>query len=139
MEQLANRKKIFERDLAVLQHLRTADNALADTMQPNNAIEKAFEEVQAAHRLDPDFDVIQGVIKAERALEEARRSATTADFGHLRGIVRGEAGGPAARVVARNGTKLQEETLAWIKVQELISSHLRALSEIAADSLRAVQ
>ena len=139
MDQFANEKKIFERDISVLQHLHAADDALGDTMQPNNAIEKAFEEVQAAYRLDPEFVVKQGVLSASHELEDARRSPATADFGRLRTTIRHDALVPAASVAARNGTALQESVLSWIKVQELISSHLRALSETAADSLRAVQ
>ena len=139
MDQLVAQKKIYDRDLEVLQHLKNADAALTDPMQPNNAIQKAFDEVDTAKGLTSDFIVTQGVIKASSALEDARRSPVSADFGQLRTIVRTEAIGPASRVVARNGSRLQDETLAWIRVQELISSHLRSLAEIGAQSLRAAQ
>jgi hypothetical protein len=139
MEQLANVRKGIERDVEVLNHLRTADDALVDNMQPSNAIQKAYEQVEEAKRLAPDFTVMQGVIKIERELEAARRSPLGADFGHLRSILRDEALGPASRVVARNALRLQEETLAWMKIQELIATHVRTLAEIAGDSLRAAQ
>ena len=139
VEQLANVRKGIERDVEVLNRLRTADDALVDNMQPSNAIQKAYEQVEEAKRLGPDFTVMQGVIKIERELEAARRSPLGADFGHLRSILRDEALGPASRVVARNALRLQEETLAWMKIQELIATHVRTLSEIAGDSLRAAQ
>jgi hypothetical protein len=137
MDQLASEKKVFDRDVDVLRHLRASDEALNDPMQPHIAIQKAYEEVAAAKALNPELLVMQGVIKAERELEAARLSPASTDFGRLRGIVRDEAIGPAARLVARNGARLQEETLSWIRVQELISSHLRAVAEISAESLRA--
>jgi len=139
MEQLASIRKTFERDVDVLNHLRAADDALVDSMQPSIAIQKAYEEVEEAKRLMPEFTTMQGVIKAERELEGARRSPVSADFGHLRTILRDEALGPASRVVIRNAQRLQEETVAWMKVQELISAHVRALSEIAATGLQATQ
>ena len=137
MDQLAADKKAYERDLDVLRHLRAADVALTDPMQPNNAVQKAHEEVGAAKILNPEFTVMQGVIRAEKEIENARLSPMTTDFGRLRGIIRTEAIGPASRVVARNGARLQDDTLSWIRVQELISSHLRQLAEISAESLRA--
>src|SRR4029079_17386898 len=139
MERLANERKSYERDAAVLGHLRTADDALVDNMQPSNAIQKAYEEVIEAKRLGPDFTVLQGAIAAERELEGARRSPISADFGHLRTVVRNEALGPATRVVIRNAQRLQEETVAWMKVQELIATHVRTLSDIASQSLQASQ
>ncbi|HEV2720836.1 MAG TPA: hypothetical protein VG323_12515 [Thermoanaerobaculia bacterium] len=139
MEALAAIRKTFEHDVDVLNHLRAADDALVDSMQPSIAIQKAYEEVEEAKRLSPEFTTMQGVIKAERELEGARRSPISADFGHLRTILRDEAVGPASRVVIRNAQRLQEETVAWIKVQELISAHVRALSEIAATGLQATQ
>ncbi len=139
MQQVAAVKARYDRDLDVLGHIRAADEALTDPMQPNNAIQKAFEEISAAKALNPEFLVLQGVIAAERELEAARLSPATTDFGRLRGIIRAEAAGPAARLVARNGAVLQEETLAWLRVQELISSHLRTVAEISAESLRAAQ
>src|SRR6266403_753307 len=62
-EQLVGVKKICERDIGVLAHLRAADDALADAMQPTNAVQKAFEEVGAAKGLGPEFFVMQGVIR----------------------------------------------------------------------------
>ena len=138
-EQLVNLKKIFDRDIAVLGHLRAADEALADPMQPTVAIQKAYEHVVAAKALNPEFLVLQGVIRSERELEGARRSPISADFGRLRSIIRDEALGPASRLAAGNALRLEEDALAWIKVQELISGHLRMLSEIAGESLRASQ
>lgn len=139
MEQLANVRKAFERDLEVLTHLRTADAALVDNMQPTVSVQKAYEEVEKAKLLNPEFTVMQGVIKAERELEGARRSPIGADFGHLRLVLRDEALGPASRLVVRNALRLQEETTAWIKVQELIAAHLHALNDIASESLRESQ
>ena len=46
---------------------------------------------------------------------------------------------PAQRVAARNALALEEQILDWIKVQQLISAHLRRMSEIAGESLRASQ
>jgi len=139
MEQLTNDRKIYDRDLSVLLHIRSADDALADTMQPNNAIQKAFDEIQEAKRFNPEIPVMDGVIKALNELEGARRSPMAADFGHLRTTVRSDAAGPATRVVARNALRLQEDILAWIKIQELISGHLRSLTEITSASARAAQ
>lgn len=139
MEQLAAIKKVVDRDVEVLTHLRNADGALVDNMQPTVSIQKAYEEVEKAKDLRPEFFVLQGVIKSERELEGARRSPIGADFGHLRSILRDEALGPASRVVVRDALRLQEETVAWMKVQELIAAHLRALTDIASDSLRASQ
>jgi small-conductance mechanosensitive channel len=139
MEQLASLKKSFDRDIEVLNHLQAADAALADAMQPANAIQKAYEHIVAAQALQPDFLVYQGVIRMQHELESARRSPAVADFGRLRSLLRDEALGPASRVAARNALRLQEETVAWLKVQELISAHLRVLSEIAGESLRAAQ
>ena len=58
MEQLTNDRKIYDRDLSVLLHIRSADDALADTMQPNNAIQKAFDEIQEAKRFNPEIPVM---------------------------------------------------------------------------------
>lgn len=138
LEQLAVDKKLFERDIQVLVHLHQADDALSDTMQPANAIQKAYDHVGKAKSLEPEFLVMQGVIKIHQELESARRSAGMADFGRLRTILR-EAEGPAARVAARNALMLEEEILAWMKVQELISQHVRSVSEIVGESLRAAQ
>lgn len=137
MDQLNMDKKAFDRDLEVLRYLRLADEALTDPTQPNNAVQKAYEEVGRAKALNPEFLVMQGVIRAEREIESARLSPGTTDFGRLRGILRSEAIGPASRLVAKNGARLQEDALSWIRVQELISSHLRQLAEISAESLRA--
>jgi len=140
-EQLTIIKKICERDVDVLRHLRTADDALTDPMQPTNAVQKAYEEVDAAKSLAqspvPEFLVLQGVIRAEREVEGARRSPMTADFGHLRSVLRAEALGPASRVAVRDALRLQDEALAWLKVQQLIADHLRAIAEISNQTLRA--
>jgi hypothetical protein len=137
MDQLAAEKKTYDRDLEMLRHLRLADEALTDPMQPNNAIQKAYEEVGRAKSLVPELFVLQGVTRVEKEVETARLSPATTDFGRLRGILRTEVIGPASRLVARDGARLQEETLSWIRVQELISAHLRQLAEISAESLRA--
>lgn len=139
MDALTAFKKVYDRDVEVLAHLRGADDALADTMQPSISVQKAYEEVEKADSLRPDFVVEQGVIKARQELESARRSPMSADFGHLRGIIRGEALGPAARVVARDALRLQEETISWLRVQELIAAHVRTLAEITGEGLRAAQ
>jgi Arc/MetJ-type ribon-helix-helix transcriptional regulator len=136
-EQFANEKKAIERDTAVLRHLRAADTALTDAMQPTNAIQKAYEEVDAAHGLGPEFTVAQGVIQMRDELDAARRSPGSADFNHLRGLLRKEAIGPAVRLVVRNSLRLQEETVAWLKVEQLIGDHLRAISDLSSDALRA--
>ncbi|HVT43669.1 MAG TPA: hypothetical protein VMT00_04695 [Thermoanaerobaculia bacterium] len=136
-EQLADRKKRFEGDLEVLRRLHAADKALVDSLQPSIAVQKAFEHVEEAERLAVEFVVKQGIIRARQALEDARRSPASADFERLRSVLRTEALGPASRLVARNALGLEEEVLAWAKLQESISAHLRALSEIAAESLRA--
>jgi hypothetical protein len=139
MQQLGEIKKICERDIGVLTHLRAADDALADTMQPTNAVQKAYEEVGAAKALSPEFFVMQGVIKAERVLEDARRSPMTADFGRARSILREEAVGPASRVAVRDALRLEDEMLSWLRVQQLIADHLRQISEISNQSLRATE
>ena len=139
MEQLGNEKKTFEKDLDVLQHLHAADVALTDPMQPYNAIQKATDEVAAAKLSATDFAVTQGLIRLGEALAEAGRSPTTADFGRLRATLRREAMTPAIVLVARNGARLQDETLAWMKVQDLIGAHLRTIAEITSAGLRAAQ
>jgi len=136
-EQLVMLRKICDRDLEVLAHIRTADKALVDPMQPENALQKAWEEVQTAIRLEPEFYVRQGVIRAKNEIEGARRSPASADFGRLRAVLRNEALGPASRVVVRNALRLEDELVAWLKVQQLIGDHLRALSDISSNSLRA--
>lgn len=138
-EQLANEKTMIERDAAVLRHLRLAGAALADSMQPANALQKAYEEVDAAKGLGPDFTVMQGVTTLHRALEEARRSPGAADFDRLRALLRTEAIAPASRVVVRNALRLQEETTAWLRTQTMLADHLRALSELSSESLRAAE
>ncbi len=136
-QQLAGEKRVFERDLEVMNHLRIADDALADNMQPSAALAKAFEHVEKARGLGADLLVMEGLIRIHRELESAKRSPATADFGRLRSVLRDDGLRPASRVVVRNALRLEEEVLAWIKVQELVSAHLRSLSEIAGDSLRA--
>ena len=137
IEQLGEEKKAIERDLAVLGHIRGSDRALGDTMQPSVAVQKAFEEISEAERLNADFFVRQGLIRARQALEDARRSPGAADFERLRGVIRTEALGPSSRLVVRNALRLQEETIAWIRVQEAINLHLKTLADITGESLRA--
>lgn len=139
MEQLGIEKKIYDRDLEVLRHLRAADEALADPMQPLIAIQKSYEEVGEAKSLRPEFQVYQGVIKAQEEIHNARLSPASAEFGRLRAMLRSEAITPAVRAVARNGLRLHDETLSWLRLQELIATHLRTLAEIVGESLRAAQ
>jgi hypothetical protein len=138
MEASGMQRKAVERDLEVFAHLRAADVALIDPMQPSNAIQKALEEVDKAKSLQPEFHVMQGVIKVEQELENAKLSPMSADFGRLRASLAEHALGPASRVVTRNTQRVEEETLAWLKVQELISAHVRMMTELAGDSLRAL-
>lgn len=136
-EEFAEAKKGYERDLAIVRHLQRADEALADPMQPAAAIQKAFEEVSEAERLDAaDRYVRQGVLRMRQILEEARRSPGSADFGRLRSLLMDEALGPAMRLALRNGTALQDEVDAWLGLQQQVTDHLRALSELTAESLR---
>jgi hypothetical protein len=106
-------------------------------MQPANALQKATDELNEAKRLMPDFTVVQGVIRVQNALEDAGRSPAGADFGHLRSLLRTEALNPASRVVVRNALRLQEETVAWLKIQQLIADHLHTLTDLASESLKA--
>lgn len=138
-EQLGNEKKGFDRDLETLRHLRTADAALIDAMQPAVSLQKAYEEVDAASGLSTDFRVQDGIIRMRQALEEARRSPAAADFGRLRVRLLDDALAPASRVAIRNATKLEEEVLAWLKVQQAIADHLRVLADITSESLIAAE
>lgn len=138
-QSLSEERKVLERDIKVLGHLRAADDALVDDMQRAAAIQRAYENVEAARALEPGFLVMQGVIRSKTDIEAARRSPASADFGRLRSVLREEALRPASRVAIRNALRLEEETLAWIKVQELLAVHLRALAELSGDSLRAAQ
>jgi hypothetical protein len=139
MERLGNERKAIEVMLQVLAHIRSSDRALTDPMQPSIAVEKAFEEMSEAERKNTDFLLRQGLIRSRQELDAARRSPASADFPRLRAIIRDEALGPASRIVVRNATALQAETLAWIGVQELIASHLKSLADITGESLRAAQ
>lgn len=136
---LVDEKKIYDRDVAVLRHLQTADEALVDDMQRHVAIQTAFEEVAKARELGADFRVAPGLSKMANELESARRSIASADLGRLRSLLREHALAPAARVARENALKLEEEILAWLKVQELIAVHLRQMSEISGESLRTSQ
>jgi hypothetical protein len=136
-EALANGRKLVEKDLQVLAELRIADRALTDPMQPSVAIQEALDHVDKAKSLGPDFFVNQGVIKMANVLDDARRSPSNADFGRMRMLLLRECIAPAARVVGKHVTALQEETLAWIQVQELVAAHLRQLTELATVALRA--
>ncbi|HET8772450.1 MAG TPA: hypothetical protein VFP80_01615 [Thermoanaerobaculia bacterium] len=137
MGRVVAEKKAMDRDLQILTHIRAGDRALTDPMQPTVALEKAHEEISEAGRLNVDFFVGQGLSRVRRGLEDARRSPATADFGRLRSLVQEQALGPSSRLVVRNATRLQEEMLAWIQVQELIALHLKNLAEITGESLRA--
>lgn len=108
-------------------------------MQPTVAVQRAYEEIQAAGVLVDDFFVSQGIIRCHQALEVAQRSPASADLRRLRTLVRDEALGPTSRLTVRNAIALEEQTLAWIKVQELISQNLRALAGIANESLVAAE
>lgn len=139
-EELTRASEIYERDVKVLAHLRAAQKALADAMQPSAAIEKAWDHTSKAAGLvssDPGA-VGQMTLRAHAAVENARRSPGTADFDRLRSMVQ-DAIDPAARVAAANALELEDQILDWIKVQQMISNHLRRMSEIAGDSLRAAQ
>jgi hypothetical protein len=138
-ERLADTRKAVERQLQVLAHVRGSDRALADAMQPSVAVQEAFEHIAKAESLNLDPVVRQGLIRARQAVDAARKSPGTADFGQLRGIIREEALGPASRAAMRTATMLQDETMAWMTVQELIAIHLKTLSEITGDALRASQ
>ena len=95
--------------------------------------------IEKAILLKPDFPVMQGLLKTKQVLEDARRSPLAADFGRLRALVTQHAERPATRTVIGNATRLEEDILSWLKVQEAISVHLRMLSEIAGDNLRISQ
>lgn len=135
--QLGNEKKGFERDLQVLGHIRGAVAALADDMQPSVALQKAYEEINEAHRLNTDFTVQQGLLRVIPELGNARRSPGIADLPRLGMLIRTHALGPSSRLVVRNALRLQDETTAWLMVQEQIAGHLRHLNEITGESLRA--
>ena len=140
VDRLGNERRSFDRDIEVLRHLRAADDALADTMQPQNAIQKSFEEVSAAEKAgSSEFVITQGLIRTRETLDEARKSPAMADIGRLRGVIRSEALGPASRVAVRNASRLQDETVAWIRIQTLISDHLRNLSDVTSATLRGVE
>jgi hypothetical protein len=138
-ERLADEKKAYERDVRVLALLRAADEALVDPMQPAAAIQKALENVSEAERLGPPFTVMQGVIASRQALESARLSPGSANFGRLRDAIRRDAAGPAARTVLRNTARLQEEIRAWLRVQDFVTQHLGRLAEIADVGMREIQ
>ena len=144
MDQFVPIKKMCDRDVEVLAHLRAADNALVDPMQPSNAIQKALDEVNLAARLEadrslgpPELLIMQGIAKAQSALESARLSPMTADFAHLRATLREFALAPASRVAVRDASALQAETMAWLRVQSLISEHVRVVSDETGAVLRA--
>ncbi|HUO85305.1 MAG TPA: hypothetical protein VM534_09345, partial [Thermoanaerobaculia bacterium] len=135
-QHFGEQKKLLARDLEILSHLQNADAALADVMQRGVALQKAYEEVSEAQRLGPEFLVEQGVLRVLGELDHARRNSSSADVERVRGILRSDALGPARRLVARNGLVLQQQTLEWIRVQELIAAHLRDLAEFTGESLR---
>lgn len=138
-QNLAAAKAAHDRDMKILRHLRSAEESLTDSMQRHATIQKAWEHVSAAEDLVTDFTVKQGVIRTRQELDVARRSPASADFERLRSTLRSEAVGPAVRLIVRRASELQEDLLAWIKIQELIASHLRQLSEITYEGLRESQ
>ncbi|MHB0971458.1 MAG: hypothetical protein ACYC7A_17140 [Thermoanaerobaculia bacterium] len=137
MEQLGRERKIVEREVLILKHLQVADDALTDPMQPSVSVQKAFDEVAEAKRLEStDIRVRNGVVEALKVIDDARKSPTSADFGRLRSILRTEATGPATRYALRITAALQEETIAWLRVQRLIGDHLAELADIEGGTLQ---
>ncbi|HKB78545.1 MAG TPA: hypothetical protein VKH35_02400 [Thermoanaerobaculia bacterium] len=139
MQRLGEIKKDFDRDFLIVGHLRAADAALTDPMQPSNAVQKAYEEVDAAKLISVDFVVTQGITHAEEEIDNARRSPGSADFGRLRSILRSEATTLALRLLLRRTADLEDETFAWIHVQQMISDHLQNLSEITSQAVRTLE
>ena len=144
IEQFTILKKTSDRDIDVLQHLRNADVALTDPMQPANSVQKAVDEVGLAQQTEddthngmPEFAVVQGLMRVQHELANANLSPSTADFGHLRAVVHGDGIGPASRVAVRDASALQAQTLAWLRVQQLISDHLHNVAEETGAVLRA--
>ncbi|HUJ12176.1 MAG TPA: hypothetical protein VL284_00170 [Thermoanaerobaculia bacterium] len=144
VEQFTILKKTSDRDIDVLQHLRNADAALTDPMQPANSIQKAVDEVAEARQVEedthngmPEFAVVQGLMRVQHELSDANLGPSTADFGHLRAVVHSDGIGPASRVAVRDASALQAETLAWLRVQQLISDHLHNVSEETGAVLKA--
>ena len=136
-ERLVNTRKGIELGLKVLQHIRASDRALIDPMQPSIAVQKAFEEISEAERLNPSPQLAVGIIRARQTVDAARKSPASADFGRLRATIREDALGPVQRQVVRAATQLHDETMAWLAVQELISTHLKSLADITGEGLRA--
>ena len=136
-ERLVDTRKALERELQVLTHIRASDKALIDPMQPIIAVQKAYEEISEAERLNANPYLAPGIIRARQVVDAARKSPATADFGHLRATIRDDALGPVQRNVVRGATQIHEETVAWLSVQELISTHLKSLADITNEGLRA--
>lgn len=136
MEELGEERKAFERDLKVLNFIRDSDKSLVDAMQPTVALQKAHDAISEAERLNGDFFLEQAIINARQEIDNALRSPGAADFARLRARLR-DALGISSRLVVRNALRLQEETIGWLKVQELISMHLKTLADISGESLRA--
>ena len=139
IERFGNERKALETMLEVHAHIRNADRALVDPMQPSIAIQKAFEEISEAQRKNAEPFLDSGLIRARNEIDAARKSPMSADLGRLRGIIRGQALGPSSRLVVRTSTTLQRETLAWISVQELIATHMKSLAEVTGEGLRTAQ
>lgn len=135
--QLEQFRKVFENDIEILAHIRASDAALADAMQPMTSVETAWKEMNEANRLNPPFEVGQGVAKSLQLLDDARRSPTSADFGHIRSVIREWALGPASRRVVANAQRLEDSMTEWIKIQQMIGDHVRLMNDIAGRSLRA--
>jgi hypothetical protein len=138
-ERLGQQLKFYAQDTQVLRLLREADDVLSDTMQPSASIQAALDRVQKAEGLASDVFLKNGLVEARNQLEAARRSPGSADFGRLRTMLLEDCIRPALRICLRNATRLQNETQAWLEVQDLIGAQLQLLSEAAYQSLSATQ
>lgn len=139
MRELGEEKKsILEPAIEVLRKIEVADAALVDPMQPSASLDTAWKEIHEARELiGPNSRLRIGFSRVIAELESARRSPMTADLGRIRSLIQGELKRPASREVVENVERLQDEILAWIKVQDLITAHLKTLSEAAGASLKA--
>jgi hypothetical protein len=125
-EQLGEERKRYERSVAILRHLRTADKALIDAMQPTVAVQKALDEVMKAEGLSPNSN---SLVAMRQELERARLSPTTADFDRLRRLLRENTIDPFARGVLGTAASLQRELTAWLALQNDIANHMDALNQ----------
>ncbi|MGA7614645.1 MAG: hypothetical protein WBX15_05625 [Thermoanaerobaculia bacterium] len=136
MQRFAEEKKVYQRDLAVLEHLGKAHAALEDAMQPAVSLEKCHDEVEEARRLITDPLLFAGVRRVSDELESARRSPGMADFDRLRTLLVRETLNRARAIVAENSLRVQNEVAQWLAVQKGIADHLQDLNRVGADSLR---